>query len=252
MDSRKYYKTKNSRGFMHPLSFFAEKFISFASTTDLPVIDMGCAYGNVVIDGMQKGVKEMIACDMEQAHLDELSGLIDHKKLHSSKSNVTLKQGKFPDGFAFNHNSIGAIHASHVLEYLDDKEIDRGLLQFYHWLKPGGKLFILCYTIYLAELNNDIFKDEYQRRLDNKMKWPGYLEGYDKYASPDDPTAIGADSADFPPDLQMYDKDTLTNALTTLGFVIEFSNYVDIKTGAVVEDNANAGRENLAIIALKP
>jgi SAM-dependent methyltransferase len=254
-----HYKTQNKRGFMHPLSEVGRKFILFSSTALAPVMDMGCAYGNTVIAALQAGAETVIACDIEEKHLSSLRHQVKDTEL---ENHLVTKQGIFPDQFDFKANSLNAIHASHILEYLTGEEVELGLENFYRWLQPGGKLFILTYTIYILELANDKFKAEYECRLKEKIKWPGYLENFDEYSiSPDEidttkestneAAQSNTDSA-FPSALHMFDVPILKKALETQGFVIEFADYLDGSQNGAVEETWHDGREYVGIIARKP
>jgi SAM-dependent methyltransferase len=149
---QQHYQTKNSRGFMHPLSKISKAFIDF-SKSHSPVIDMGCAYGNVTIAALNIGAKCVIACDMEMEHLK----ILEQEAGLNNADRLQLKQGIFPKEFDFAENSIGAIYASHILPFLSGDEVEQGFKKFYHWLKPEGKLFIVCYTVFIKELDNPIF-----------------------------------------------------------------------------------------------
>lgn len=197
-----HHKTMNSRGFMHPISKIGEMFVSFSSHALGPVVDMGCAYGNVTIAALEAETKAVIACDMEKKHLQSIRDQIGGTGL---ESHLITKQGLFPDGFDFEEDSLGAIYASHIFEYLNGDEADRGLTNCYRWLRPGGKLFLLCYTIYIHELVNEKFQEEYARRLKEKIKWPGYLEDFDEYSYlPDETTETEDEDSPFPSALHMY------------------------------------------------
>ena len=150
----------NKRGYMHPLSKLSENFVIYSASANASVVDMGSAYGNATLAALTAGAKTVIACDMEEEHLTILSS---EAKKQALQKNLITKKGNFPDGFDFPNHSIAAIHASHILEYLDEKEIDRGLRHFYNWLQPGGKLFIICYSIHIAELANGVFQQQYQK-----------------------------------------------------------------------------------------
>ena len=87
------------------------------------------------------------------------------------------------------------------------------------------------------------------------MKWPGYLEDFDKYAqSSNEAEEEKSETMDppFPSALHMYDLPTLTKALETLGFVIEFADYIDGRTNGAVKETWHDGREYVGIIARKP
>lgn len=246
LNPNKHYQTKNARGVMHPISEIGRKFIEFSITVQ-PVIEMGCAFGNIAIAALEAGTNSLIACDMEQQHLDFLRNQID-----TSINKLITKQGIFPQGFDFSENSVSAIHASHILEYLNGEDIDVGLEKFHRWLKPGGKLFILCYTVHILELANQKFREEYQRRIDNKIKWPGYLEDFNKYSMMPDNSEPEYGSSAFPTALHFYDLPILKQALEAQGFIIEFAEYLDGKENGAVKDTWHDGREYVGIVALKP
>jgi SAM-dependent methyltransferase len=145
---KEHLTTKNSRGFMHPISNMGKEFLVF-SKRNYPVIEMGCAYGNLVIEALKNGVRKIIACDMESQHLDAL------KEIEGTfPDRLQIRQGTFPEDFDFRENSIAAIHASHIFEYLNGDDLTIGLSKFYNWLKPGGKVFLLCYTIFTKGMDN--------------------------------------------------------------------------------------------------
>ena len=246
LDPSQHHKTKNARGFMHPISNIGREFIFFSKTAS-PTIDMGCAYGNTVIAALEAGAQDVIACDMEEEHLRDLSDQLSE----SEQQRVTTKQGVFPNGFDFTPSSISGIHASLILPYLTEQELDEGLQNFYQWLKPGGKLFVLCYSIFIKELVNPYFEAEYQKRRDTGRKWPGYLEDFSKYSYTD-----GApnehDASAFPLALHFFDTDVFVRALENLGFIIEFAEYLDGPANGAVEETWHDGREFVGIIARKP
>jgi len=238
-----------------------KKFILFSSKATAPVVDMGCAYGSTVIAALDAGAKDVIACDMEQEHLDALQNQLEGTPLAAS---LTTKLGTFPNGFDFAANTLDAIHASHLLEYLNGDEVDQGLKNYYEWLRPGGKLFILTYTIYILELANTKFQNEYEQRLKANVKWPGYLEDYDKYCQlADEPQvrdearaeakeALDTSNSNFPTALHMYDLPVLKKHLEALGFIIEFADYLDGRLNGAVEETWHDGREYVGIVARKP
>lgn len=181
---------------------------------------------------------------------------IEHLKMleqNAGSDNVgrlQLEQGVFPNEFNFTENSIAAIYASHILPFLNGAEIAQGLKKFHRWLKPRGKLFILCYTIFIKELNNQVFNKEYTRRKQNKIAWPGYLENYNDYVIMDDNEEQLEDEP-FPLSLHIFEKEILVDALKDLGFQIEFADYLDGKHNGAMQETLFDGRELVGIIAVK-
>ena len=241
LDPSQHHKTKNARGYMHPVTQIGREF-AFFSKTAAPTIDMGCAYGNTVIAALDAGATSIFACDMEGQHLDTLADQLNE----TEKQRVIFKQDTLPEGFDFSNNSIAGIHASLILPYLNEQELDESLGKFYQWLKPGGKLFILCYSIYIRELVNSVFETEYAMRLESGRKWPGYLEDFSKYSSDEfDPSA-------FPVTLHFFDKNVIAPTLERIGFTIESAEYLDGQTNGAVEDTWHDGREFVGVVAMKP
>lgn len=245
-----YRKTKNQRGYMHPLSSLTQRFVEFCATVHLPVMDMGCAYGNAVIAALEKGANTVIACDMAEEHLAVLQKNVAEM---AYASRLITKQGVFPRDIYFEKGSLAAIHTSHMLPYLTGAEVEQGLAHFFHWLAPGGKLFIACYSRFIRELMNDVFQQEYARRLEQKMRWPGYLENFDAYSYlADEPADFASEASAFPTALHVYDIPVLQAALITQGFDIEWADYLDGKINDAVPETWYDGREYLGIIAVKP
>lgn len=245
LDSTLHHKTNNKRGFMHPITEIGKKFIAF-SQENSPVIDVGCAYGNTVLAALDAGAPHIIAYDMEQSHLDSLQDKLTDKE----KDRVTLIQGTLPDKkSSFAPNSIAAIHASLVLPYLSPEELDECLENFHTWLKPNGKLFILCYSIFVNELVNDHFEKEYQRRCDEQWKWPGYLEDFSQYSYTNG--VHNEHNPALPRTLHFLTTEAFENALLPLGFTLEFSQYLSGKENGAMEDTWHDGREFVGIIAKK-
>jgi Methyltransferase domain len=231
---------------MHPITQIAQDFIRF-SQQESPTVDMGCAYGNTVIAALEAGARQVIACDMELTHLNTLADQLDA----SQKQRVILKQGVLPAGFDFAAESIAGIHASLVLPYLSEQELDACLNKFYLWLKPEGKLFILSYSIFIQEFANPHFEAEYKKRCAEGRKWPGYLEDFSVYSYTNGVRNELA-AATLPAALHFFDLDILVPILQHLGFVIEFAKYLDGPSNGAMQDTWYDGREFVGIVAKKP
>lgn len=236
--------TKNKRGVMHPLSSISQEFILFSAKVKKPVADIGCAFGNTVVAAIKEGAKTVIAGDMEPQHLEAVRVQLSENE----QANLVTKLGVFPSGFDFQRNSLSAIHASHLFEYLTGDEVEQAISTCYDWLESGGKFFLLTYTIYIFELVNKKFELEFKRRCEQGIKWPGYLVDIGEFSSlPEKRESI------VPKTLHFYELSSLVNALKTAGFIIELANYLDGKSnGAYPETLHESGRECLGIIAIKP
>lgn len=172
---------------------------------------------------LDTGASKVFACYPCQEHLNILENLASKNE---SYARLQIFKGLFPNELSFENNSLGAVLASHVFSFLTPEKMNEGLGKIFHWLTPGGVLFVQFYTTWIAELvSNKNFQDEYKRCIDSGMKWPGYFKKFNRYT--DDPD----DSADpaFPEDCQMLDVDILVRNLKSTGFEILSSDYVDGK-----------------------
>lgn len=238
--------TKNGCGFMHPLSKTSIEFASYAAEIKIPVVDLGCAYGSASIQAAKLGAQQVLACDMEHEHLQIL-------KARAAKDGIlpkiSFKLGRFPENISFIPNTIGAVLASLVLAYLTKEELDIGLKSIFQWLEPGGKLFIVSYSIYIEEFSNAKFKKEYERRVNSNAKWPGYFEDFNEFSSI---ANNNINTKSVPLRLHFFDINPLTASLKDIGFEIETSEYLDGKTNGAVQETLYDGREMIGIIAKKP
>lgn len=244
LDPNQHHLTKNKRGAMHPLSQVSKSFTLFAATAKKPVADMGCAFGNTVLEAIDQGAKLVIACDMNQEHLNITQAQLEER----NRDRLNIKLGLFPNGFDFQPNSLSAIHASHIFEYLNGEEAEQAIRNCFEWLEKGGKLFIVTYSIYICELINEKFEVEYQQRLERGVKWPGYLSNINEFSSSPDKEESLVPSA-----LHFYELVSLKRALELAGFILEFSEYLDGRTNGAHESTwHSSGKEYIGIIAIKP
>ncbi|MFN8771104.1 MAG: class I SAM-dependent methyltransferase [Pseudomonadota bacterium] len=243
----KHEQTKNQCGFMHPLSATSKAFIDFASSREDFVVDIGCAYGIASIGALEAGAKHVVACDINQEHLDILKKRTPSKYI--SNKNLTLKLGKFPNEIDFDNKSVGAVLTSYILPYLTIDELELGLDKVFNWLVPGGKFFITSYTRYIKEFDNEPFIKEYDRRIQSGLKWPGYFENFNLYSSLKEENEA---SNAFPSKIHFLDKKSLEKVLKEIGFEIEEAVFLNGRLNGAVEETINDGRELLSIIAKKP
>ncbi len=205
--------TKNTYGYMHQLSPIGQKFIEFSVDAHLPVLDVGCAFGVTSIPCLLQGTN-VIACDINQQHLDEL----EKRTPQSCHGLLTKKLARFPDEINFPNNSLSAILISHVLSFLKKDELILGFDRLYRWLCPGGRLFILNYTPFYNTITS--FLPVYQERLKQNPTFAGEVEDVRKYSQ------HALVISNLPHRFLLLDKPTIKFLLDESKFTIDYLNYL--------------------------
>ncbi|MCP3670782.1 MAG: class I SAM-dependent methyltransferase [Gammaproteobacteria bacterium] len=211
--------TVNNRGFMFKnISDVSLAFINFAETAQYPLLDIGCAYGVTTLPVVRKE-RTIIACDLEQRHLDYLLDRVEEKH----RQFIHCKQGSFPDDLSFQTNSLSAVHISHVLHFLSGDKIIEGLSKIKHWLVPEGKVFLNIGTPYSKFMS---FEEEFDRRIKRGYQWPGEMNATDieKYFSDDFKKSPEESKADY---LHLFNKESFQTLLQKVGFTIDELYYYD-------------------------
>ena len=147
------------------LSPAADEFINYARRAELPLLDVGAAYGVIATIAALDNGAEVIACDQNE---ERLSILHDSIKV-PLKSKLKTTVSTFPYGLNLRAQSVSGILVSNVLNFMDGDTIIDSLHSCWRWLIPGGKLFI---TVMTPQLYPQLIP-EYEDRLKMGVKWPG-------------------------------------------------------------------------------
>ena len=125
----------------HPLS---QEFVSFSSTVQSPVLDIGAAYGLTSINALKKGAT-VICNEKEKKQLE----YICHIKsiTEDEKKRLYLKHGSILE-IDFPNNSLWAIHISRVMHFFKPNEVELFFQKAYKWFIPNGRLYIITMSQY--------------------------------------------------------------------------------------------------------
>lgn len=207
-----FHPTLNRMGGMSPnLDQFSQAFVEFAEIAPGPVLDVGAAYGVATLAALERGA-EVIACDLEQGHLD----ILRRRTPEQHATRLSTVRGAFPDAVNWQPNSLGGVLLARMLHFLDGQTIDRGLGLIYHSLRPGGKVFGVAVTPFLAKLGP--FRQQvYEPLKAQKDPWPGWV------ARVADHDPEGA--ASLPESMNFIDSETIEAALTRAGFSVDQVSY---------------------------
>lgn len=231
-------ETSNNNGFMHKLSIISQAFVRYHPPEDAPLLDLGSAYGVATIAALEQG-RDVIACDIEQKHLDVLiddtpPAYLDH---------LQTLTGKFPDRVDFDGSSIGGILVAHLFSFLSGEEIEKGLEKFQDWLVPGGKIFLINDTPY-----NSVCQPYLEQYEDDKAqgeKWPGFIENLRE--SNENKKLMH----NLPDNLHFLEPDTLIPAFEEAGFSIEKAELFGGQDYCVPPQFQVDGKEWVGLIAKK-
>jgi len=199
---------------------------------DLESLDIGCAYGVATLPALAAGAR-ILACDMEQRHLDILSKRVPAKQHERFRcQTASLPDSDFPAG------AFGAILASRVLHFLNGPDIETTVSKMYDWLLPGGRLFLVADTPYTGPWYTQA--DEYERKKAAGDPWPGYVDDYVGLLPE------GTDPEGHPTFINPLDPDILARVCTEAGFTVESAEFL----GAAA--SYAKGNEHAAVIAKRP
>lgn len=205
------------------------------------VLEIGAAFGAATLQALSKNA--IVYCnDIEPQNLAVIKNR--YFKSESKKyeeSNLVLLPGSFPDELSLPTKYFDAILISRVLHFFPGEKIDKSLSHFYKYLKPGGKLFIVCETPYLK--NWVKFIPEYERRESSGLKWPGEITNSEIY---EDSGFV----ATLPKFVHWISKNVLEKFLKEARFGIEQLTYIDRK-GQFPSELLLDGRESVGAVAVK-
>ncbi len=218
-------------------------FVSFASKSDKPCVDVGAAFGVASLYALDQGVKNVIAIDPEQSHIDHIAQ--QFSAMQQDDQQIELHCGYFPKTVKLENYTVSAILIARVLHFLSGEEITALLEQAYNILMPGGKIFISTISPYVKPLLNYIETYEQHENADN-VEWPGMIDNLRQYL----PEAAHKHNQKSG---HVLTPKVLSKHLKKAGFEIETAKFSTRKYQEVAQmtDERYAGKEDTIVIAVK-
>lgn len=210
----------NKLGYMKTsIDEYTDMFLDGVTKSDIPVLEIGTAYGYVVQKVLKAGGK-VTACDVGERNLEILLKQTPKEYL----KNLHVYPASFPDEVDFSEETFNAVLASRVLHFLNGKKLEVGFDKIHKWLKPSGKFYFTAVSV-----EHDTFREAfapiYKENVEKGIKWPGEIENQHIYAPQHAPYV--------PEFIHAFDIEGLSKILPQHGFQIEkigLFNYLDDTT----------------------
>jgi SAM-dependent methyltransferase len=229
--------TLNQRGHTSArLNEYSQRFVESLTDVSAPVVDIGPAFGVCTLPALATGAT-VIACDIEPRHLAALLA----NCVVADRARLVPLVVEFPNGPYFAENSIGAVHAANLLNYLTGRDLVRAAELMFHMLRPNGQVFTVSGTPYARNVRE--FIPIYERNRQRGLDWPGEAYGLHKLCAH---PSIG----DLPDFLHLLDDEVLTQVFEKAGFVVTEAQMY--KRAGLPDYLSWDGRENVGLIARKP
>lgn len=238
--------TLNKMGAMSPdLDAVSKLFVAASKVLDAKVLEIGAGYGLACQESLKAGCTNYTAVDLDDRHLKLLAKNV--KDVDASYLNsVKLISGSFPTETDIPSNHYDAILMARVLHFMTPQEISASLAKAYDALKPGASVYVVLLTPYVKGYAS--FIPEFQRRIDEGVEFPGFVENKKDYA----------DKKIIPPSVYsnlgghfyFFDVKTAQTFFEKAGFIVEKSEYAPLPYKSDIWQLD--GRENVLLVAKKP
>jgi len=231
-----YVPTLNQMGYMSPaLDEIQMAFVEHCENNPHGnFLDIGCGFGVATLPVVNRGCR-IVACDLEQQHLDVLKKSISRKRLPL----VTFIKGHFPNEVTFPENHFDGINLSMVIHFLSAPLIEKALRNIFIYLKEGGRLFITTSSPYQKVLSPFLPIYEKKRLAE---EWPGYIRDIGDY--------VPHRAHLLPRENIVFCKDELSRLVSKFNFRVKDSLFFSRE--AIPQDLALDGREYSGVICEKP
>jgi SAM-dependent methyltransferase len=225
--------TLNKQGFAATnLDRFSKEFTSFE---DGDFLEIGAAFGYATLKALENGAC-VTANDTDSGHLKHIKNVAEKRGFNK----LNIAQGSFPEQLEFPDNTFQKILISRVLHFFTGQQIQSAMKTINKWLKPNGKVFIVCETPYLK--NWTLFSPEYEKRKQDGIIFPGEITCPKNWEN--------NRTENLPEFVHWLDKETLVKLVSDSGLEIIGASYID-RSGQFPHDLLLDGRESVGIIGKK-
>lgn len=162
--------TKNGNGWMSTkLDVYSKRWVEYAATCGGLAMDIGCAYGLATLHALNRGAN-VFATDVSSQHLQVLRKQVPEDQLPRLKT----RAASFPDKLRVRQGSVKAVLASRVFHFFDGETVEAAVNAIWNMLAPGGMVFVVCDSPYLASMGD--FPSQYENLRGGGADWPGFCD----------------------------------------------------------------------------
>ena len=234
-NEKNFITTRNSTGFISgTIDTISQEFIDYAILHSANVLEVGAGFG-IILEQLVEHSVTMTANDVDKSHLE----VIQQKLESYINKNLFLNHAQFPEQFQTEPNRYDAVLSARTIHLFNGEQLVKSFNTFFRILKPNGKLFITCDSLYL---NNWItFLPEYRKRVEHGVQWPGFV------ANPE--CFVDNYNDNWPPYIHILEPHDLKKLAVDAGLSVEKCGYMSRKDYPA--DRQLDGRENVYLVANK-
>ncbi len=170
--------TLNGMGYIYlNISPLGRDFIANEAFPTKTVFEIGSGYNNIPIEFLKKGIKQYVANDLSQEHLEILENRIKQtfgNEAENKLKHLKLLQAKAPAELPDENNVYDAILIDKVLHFMSPEEIKECIGWVKKALKDGGKVYVTTASPYSKTYHKILPK--YLKEKSQGNLFPGYVK----------------------------------------------------------------------------
>lgn len=112
----------------------------FGALGDKRLLDVGCGRGDLLVQFVQAGVRNVFGMDFSAAAVQQAQALLT--PLLGEAAATHVRPGSVTDASLYAPATFDVAFMTDVVEHLPDKDLHAGLVNVASWLKPGGVLVV--------------------------------------------------------------------------------------------------------------
>jgi ubiquinone/menaquinone biosynthesis C-methylase UbiE len=208
--------TTNEMGYIYEiLGPLTQAFLDNEAKLKNTLCEIGCGFGPLLIQVLERGVEHYVACDLSEDHLVLLAQRISKHFGPARKelfSKIEFIRAKAPTGLPVFEKKFDAILMDKVLHFMTPNEIEMQLDYMKKSLKVDGRIYILTVTPHHSHFRTK-FLPVYMQRSTEGISYPGYI--------PDMRAQLGEDAPKHHPNqMTTFILEDLVSLLKSKGFII--------------------------------